>query len=80
MTLPKQPYLIQEEHYSSSHETRVPHKNRTYQFAIYNKLYINYNLNISTKLNWIGKGETGKTALTWAKINLIWTWKLLDYH
>ena len=33
--LPKQPYLIQEEHYSSSHETHcVPRKNNTYQFTI----------------------------------------------
>ena len=51
MTLPKQPCLIQEEHFSSSHETRLQHKKRTYQFAIYNKLYINYNLNVSSKLN-----------------------------
>ena len=52
IALPKQPYLIQEEHYSSSHETHcVPHKNYTYQFATYNRLYINYNLNVSTKLN-----------------------------
>ena len=61
--LPKQPYLIQEEHYSSSHETDCVPYNHTYQFAIYNKLYINYNLNISTKMNWIGEGKTGKTAL-----------------
>ena len=70
MTLPKLPYLIQEEHYSSSHETRVPHKNRTYQFAIYNKLYINYNLNISTKLNWIGKVKQAK--LHWREQKLTW--------
>ena len=53
--LPKQPYLIhliKKEHYSSGHETHyVPHKNHTYQLVIYSKLYINYNLNISTKLN-----------------------------
>ena len=62
---PKQPHLIQVEHYIGGHETCcVPHRNHTYQFAIYNKLYINYNLNIATKLNSNGKDETGKTVLT----------------
>ena len=52
MTLSKQLYLIQEEHYSSSHETHcMPYRNDAYQLAIYDKLYINYNLNNSTKLN-----------------------------